>query len=56
MRHPELFDAILKQYESALKFLDIEDLRHVLARRVKEKGDIQGTPAPDEAKKLGKTI
>lgn len=53
---PELFDAILKQYELALKFFDIEDLGHVLARGVKEKGDVQGTPALDEAKKLGETI
>lgn len=53
---PELFDAILKQYELALKFFDIEDLGHVLARSVKEKGDVLGTPAIAEAKKLGEAI
>lgn len=53
---PELFEAILKQYELALKFFDIEDLGHILVRSVKEKGDIQKTSAITEAQNLGERI
>lgn len=37
---PELFDAILKQYELGLKFFNIEDAGHVLVRHVKDRGDV----------------
>lgn len=53
---PELFDAILKQYELALRFFDIEDAGHVLVRSVKDKGDVLKTDAIAEAKALGEQI
>lgn len=53
---PELFDAILKQYELALKFFDIEDAGRILARGVREKGDILNAPAIEEARMLGDSI
>lgn len=53
---PELFDAILKQYELALKFFGIEDMGNVLARSVKDKGDVLKTEAIAKAKALGERI
>lgn len=55
-RLPDLFDAILKQYELALKFFGIKDAGHILARGVKEKSDVLRTEAIAEAKILGKAI
>ena len=38
---PELFDAILTEYNLCLKFFNIEDAGKVLVREVKDKGDIK---------------
>ena len=53
---PELFDAILTEYNLCLKFFNIEDAGKVLVRDVKGKGDIKGTDALNEAYKLGLSI
>ena len=50
---PELFDAILTEYNLCLKFFDIEDAGKVLVRGVKDKGDINKTDALNEAYTLG---
>ena len=53
---PELFDAILTEYNLCLKFFDIEDAGKVLVRGVKDKGDIKTTDALNEAYMLGLSI
>ena len=53
---PELFDAILTEYNLCLKFFSIEDVGNVLVRGVKEKGDIKNTNALNEAYRLGCSI
>ena len=53
---PELFDAILAEYNLCLKFFDIEDVGKVLVRGVKDKGDIKNTDALNEAYLLGCSI
>ena len=53
---PELFDAILTEYNLCLKFFDIEDAGKVLVRGVKDKGDINNTDALNEAYTLGLSI
>ena len=53
---PELFDAILTEYNLCLKFFNIEDAGKVLVRGVKDKGDIKNTDALNEAYKLGLSI
>ena len=53
---PELFDAILTEYNLCLKFFNIEDAGKVLVRGVKEKGDINNTDALNEAYTLGFSI
>ena len=53
---PELFDAILTEYNLCLKFFDIEDAGKVLVRGVKDKGDIKNTDALNEAYILGCSI
>ena len=50
---PELFDAILTEYNLCLKFFNIEDAGKVLVRGVKNKGDIKNTDALNEAYTLG---
>ena len=50
---PELFDAILTEYNLCLKFFDIKDTGKVLVRGVKDKGDINNTDALNEAYTLG---
>ena len=50
---PELFDAILTEYNLCLKFFDIKDAGKVLVRGVKDKGDINKTDALNEAYTLG---
>lgn len=52
---PELFDAILTEYNLCLKFFNIEDAGKVLVRGVKDKGDINNTDALNEAYRLGLT-
>ena len=53
---PELFDAILTEYNLCLKFFDMEDAGKVLVRGVKDKGDIKNTPYLEEAYQLGASI
>ena len=53
---PELFDAILTEYNLCLKFFNIEDAGKVLVRGVKDKGDIKGTRFIEEAYQLGALI
>ncbi|MBR4924893.1 MAG: flavodoxin family protein [Prevotella sp.] len=53
---PELFDAILTEYNLCLKFFKIEDAGKVLVRGVKDKGDIKGTRFLDDAYQLGISI
>ena len=53
---PELFDAILTEYNLCLKFFNIKDAGKVLVRGVKEKGDINNTDALNEAYTLGLSI
>ncbi len=53
---PELFDAILTEYSLCLNFFNIEDAGKVLVRGVKDKGDIKGTDALNEAYTLGCSI
>jgi multimeric flavodoxin WrbA len=53
---PELFDAILTEYNLCLRFFNIEDAGKVLVRGVKDKGDIKNTDALNEAYILGCSI
>ena len=53
---PELFDAILTEYNLCLKFFNLEDAGKVLVRGVKDKGDIKNTDALNEAYTLGCSI
>ena len=53
---PTVFDAIEIQYKLVLDFFKLEDAGRVLVRGVKEKGDIKGNKALEEAYKLGMSI
>ena len=53
---PELFDAILAEYNLCLNYFHIEDAGKVLVRGAANKGDILNTNALDEAYELGKKI
>ena len=53
---PELFDAILTEYNLCLKFFNIEDAGKVLVRGVKDKGDIKTTDSLNEAYMIGLSI
>ena len=53
---PELFNAILTEYNLCLNFFHIEDAGKILVRGVKDKGDIKNTDALDEAYTLGRSI
>ena len=53
---PELFDAILTEYNLCLNFFDIEDVGKVLVRGVKDKGDIKETRYLEDAYQLGASI
>ena len=53
---PELFDAILTEYNLCLNFFKLEDAGHVLVRKVNNKGDIKNTDALNEAYRLGCSI
>lgn len=53
---PELFDAIILQYKLVLDFFHLEDAGMVLVRDVKERGDIKGNPALDQAYALGVSV
>jgi len=53
---PELFNAILTEYNLCLNFFNIEDAGKVLVRGVKDKGDIKGTSFLEDAYQLGTSI
>ena len=53
---PELFDAILTEYNLCLKFFHLEDAGKILVRGVKDKGDIKNTDALNEAYMFGCSI
>lgn len=53
---PELFDAIVVQYQLVLDFFHLENIGMVLVRGVKEKGDIVGNAALKEAFELGMSV
>ena len=53
---PELFDAILTEYNLCLNFFDIEDAGKVLVRGVKDKGDIKGTHFIENSYQLGASL
>ncbi len=53
---PELFDAILTEYNLCLKFFKLKDAGKILVRGVKDKGDIKNTDALNEAFALGCSI
>ena len=53
---PNLFDPILLQYKMILDFFHLQDCGKVLVSGVKDKGDIFGHPALDEAYRLGQSI
>ena len=53
---PDLFDAIVRQYELTLKFFGLESIGGVFARGVKDVGDIEGKPALKEAYSLGESV
>ena len=53
---PNLFDSIKLQYQLVLDYFHLEDVGMVLVRGVKEKGDIEGNDALNEAYELGLSI
>ena len=53
---PNLFDAIKLQYQLVLDFFHLENIGMVLVKGVKEKGDIEGNEALNEAYELGLSI
>ena len=53
---PNLFDSIKLQYQLVLDFFQLENIGMVLVRGVKEKGDIEGNEALNEAYELGLSI
>lgn len=53
---PTVFDSIKMQYQFILDYFKLEDGGTVLVRGVKEKGDISGSPALQEAFELGRKI
>ena len=52
----DLFDAIIRQYELALRFFKLESIGEVFAGGVKDIGDIEGKPALREAYELGASV
>lgn len=53
---PELFDAIILQYQLILNFFHLEDAGMALVRGVRDKGDIKENPALKETYDLGASI
>ena len=53
---PNMFDAIKLQYQLILDYLHLEDAGMILVRGVKDKGDIKGTEALNEAYELRLSI
>lgn len=50
---PKLFDSIIMQYRLVLDFFNLEDAGMVLVRGVRDRGDIKGNAALQEAYQLG---
>ena len=53
---PSVFDAIKVQYQLILDFFKLENAGMVLVREVREKGEIKGNPALEEARELGRSL
>lgn len=53
---PNLFDAVKVQYQMVLDYFKIENAGMVLADKVKDKGDILGNKALEDAYNLGKNL
>lgn len=53
---PRLFDSIVSQYESVLRFFRLEDAGRVLVGGVKDPGDIAGNGALDDAYAMGTSL
>ena len=53
---PAVFDAIELQYKLVLDYFNLEDAGRVLVYGVKDKGDIKGNKALEEAYNLGMSI
>ena len=53
---PELFDAILTEYNLCLNFFNLEDAGKILVRGVKDKGDIKNTDTLNNAYIFGGSI
>ena len=53
---PELFDAVITQYQLVLNFFGLDDAGTVLVRGAKDKGDVLKGTGLKEAYELGRTI
>lgn len=53
---PSVFDAIKVQYQLILDFFKLENAGMVLVREMREKGEIKGNPALEEARELGRSL
>ena len=53
---PNLFDPIIMQYQMVLDFFKLESIGMVLVRGIKDIGDIEGSPALEEAYELGNSL
>ena len=53
---PFVFDSIKVQYQLILDFFKLENAGMVLVREVREKGEIKGNPALEEARELGRSL
>ena len=53
---PNLFDPIIMHYQMVLDFLKLESIGTVMVRGVKDMGDIEGSPALEEAYELGYSL
>lgn len=53
---PEMFDAIKMQYQLVLHFFQLENAGMVCVRGVKDRGDIEGNEALNEAYALGLSL
>ena len=53
---PTVFDSIKMQYQLILDYFNLEDAGTVLVKGVKDKGDIEGNQALEEAYRLGKSV
>ena len=51
-----LFDPLIMQYQMVLDFFKLESIGMVLVRGIKDIGDIEGSPALEEAYELGNSL